>query len=72
MAKRLVHTAKHTSGSGTVHTAKVYRCTEWNEWVVVFSVDNHMLKKSDYHASDKQDAIETADYHIQRVAKQFA
>lgn len=70
--RRLIHKAVHTSGSGTTHTAKVYRDSEWNEFVVVFSVDSHILNKSDYHTSDKQDATDTADYHIQRVAKQFA
>lgn len=70
--RRLIHTVIHTSKSGTVHTAKVYRCTEWNEWVVKFSVDNHMLQKSDYHATDKHDAVCTANYHIQRISQQFA
>lgn len=68
MAKRLIHTAKHTTSAGTVHTAKVYRDSEWNEWRVVFSGS----PKGDYHASDKHDAVSTANYHIERMAKQFA
>lgn len=72
MAKRLILTAKHETRSGTVHTAKVYRDPEYNEWIVKFSVDSHLLNKSDYYASDKLDAVETAQYHIKRVAKQFA
>lgn len=72
MAKRLIQTETHTSGTGTVHTAKVYRDSEWDEYVVKFAVDSHLLKKSDYHTSDKQDALDTAKYHIDRISKQFA
>lgn len=72
MANRLIHTAQHETKSGTVHTAKVYRSPEYNEWIVKFSVDNHILRKSDYFASDKQDAVDTANYHIKRVSTQFA
>ncbi|WYN04972.1 hypothetical protein ISREJYDI_CDS0006 [Pseudomonas phage UNO-G1W1] len=72
MAKRLIHTATHTTNAGTVHTAKVYRCTEWNEWVVQFAKDRNTNFKASYHAGDKQDAIDTADYHIKRMAAQFA
>lgn len=72
MAKRLIHTETHTTGTGTVHTAKVYRDSEWNEWVVKYAVDNHLLKKSDYHTDCKDDAIVTAQHHILRVSRQFA
>lgn len=72
MANRLIHTEKHQTRTGTVHTAKVYRNAEYNEWVVKFAVDSHLLQKSDYFASDKADAVDTAKYHIKRVANQFA
>ena len=72
MASRLIHTEKHETRSGTVHAAKVYRSAEYNEWIVKFSVDSHLLQKSDYFASDKADAVDTAKYHIKRVANQFA
>jgi len=68
MAKRLIHTATHTTGAGTVHTAKVYRDSEWNEWQVEFKGS----PKATYHTGDKADAVDTANYHIVRMAKQFA
>lgn len=72
MAKRLVHTATHTTGAGTVHTAKVYRDSEWNEWAVLFAKDRNTNFKASYHTGDKQDAIDAANYHIKRMAAQFA
>jgi hypothetical protein len=72
MAKRLIHTAQHTTQAGAVHTAKVYRDSEWNEWVVKFAANGVKLEKADYHAGDKADAVDTANYHIGRIAKQFA
>lgn len=71
MAQRLIHTAKHTTQAGAEHTAKVYRDSEWNEWIVKFSANGVKLTKADYHTDTKQDAIESADYHIYRVSKQF-
>jgi hypothetical protein len=68
MARRLIHTAIHTTQAGTVHAAKVYRDSEWNEWQVEFKGS----PKATYHTDDKADAIGTADYHISRIAKQFA
>lgn len=72
MAKRLIHTATHTTGAGTIHTAKVYRDSDWNEWFVVFACAGVKLEKSTYHTGDKADAIDTANYHIKRVSAQFA
>jgi 1,2-phenylacetyl-CoA epoxidase PaaB subunit len=72
MAKRLIHTETHTTGLGIVHTAKVYRDSEWNEWQVVFARDRNTNYKASYHAGDKADAIDTAKYHIHRMSKQFA
>lgn len=72
MAKRLIHTETHTTGLGIVHTAKVYRDSEWQEWIVQFAKDRNTNFKASYHASDKQDAMDTAKYHINRMAKQFA
>lgn len=68
MARRLIHKAEHTTGAGTVHAAKVYRCTEWNEYQVEFKG----APKATYHTSDKADAVDTANYHIVRMSKQFA
>lgn len=72
MAKRLVHTAKHTTSLGIVHTAKVYRDSEWNEYVVQFAKDRNTNFKASYHTGDKADGIDTAEYHIKRMAAQFA
>lgn len=72
MAKRLIHTETHTTSAGTVHTAKVYRDSEWNEWQVVFAKDRNTAYKASYHTGDKADAVDTAKYHIHRMSKQFA
>lgn len=72
MAKRLIHTETHTTFAGIVHTAKVYRDSEWNEYVVVFAKDKNAAYKATYHTSDKVDAVDTSKYHIARIAKQFA
>ncbi|QNO00333.1 hypothetical protein QGX21_gp056 [Pseudomonas phage phiPsa315] len=72
MSKRLIHTATHTTSAGTVHTAKVYRDSEWNEWQVQFARDRNTNFKASYHTSDKADAVDTANYHIVRMSKQFA
>ncbi|QNO00834.1 hypothetical protein phiPsa397_171 [Pseudomonas phage phiPsa397] len=72
MAKRLIHTETHVTGLGITHTAKVYRDSEWNEWQVVFAKDRNVAFKASYHTSDKADAVDTAKYHIVRMAKQFA
>lgn len=72
MAKRLIHTETHVTGLGVTHTAKVYRDSEWNEYVVQFAKDRNTNFKASYHASEKADAVDTAKYHIQRMSKQFA
>lgn len=72
MAKRLIHTETHTTGLGIVHTAKVYRDSEWSEWQVVFARDRNTAYKASYHTADKADAVDTAKYHIHRISKQFA
>lgn len=72
MAKRLIHTETHTTGLGVVHTAKVYRDSEWSEWQVVFARDRNTAYKASYHTADKADAVDTAKYHIHRMSKQFA
>ena len=72
MAKRLIHTESHTTRGGAVHTAKVYRDVEWNEWQVVFAKDRNTAYKATNHTGDKADAVDTAKYHIHRIAKQFA
>lgn len=72
MAKRLIHSETHTTALGIAHTAKVYRDTEHDEWVVQFAKDKNTNFKASYYASDKHDAIETAGYHVKRMKAQFA
>lgn len=53
---------------------KVYRNSEWNEYIVKFyeywedfstmHCGYAHLTNADYHTDDKQDAIDTAKYHI--------
>lgn len=70
--RRLIHKAVHTSGLGSTFEAKVYRDSEWNEWQVEFKRNGVQDHKATYHASDKHDAVCTANYHIGRMAAQFA
>lgn len=71
MARRKIYEASHTSNGGTVHTAKAYRDSDWNEWQVDFFVNGQKVEGSRYHTDDKEDAICTADWHINRVEKQM-
>lgn len=71
MARRLIATESHTTATRTVFAAKVYRDSEWNEYVVSFHKNGKMDLKASYHTSDKADAVDTAKYHIVRMAKQF-
>lgn len=59
MARRLIHT---TPKSGTEECqAKVYRDTEWDEYLVEFHTKNGHNFEADYHTENKADAISTAD-----------
>lgn len=71
MAKRKIHQLDHTTARGTVHTVKVYRDPEYNEYVVK-QWSGDVLSDSEYFTSDKQDALETAQYIIDRIKRQFA
>jgi len=46
-------------GDDTV-IVKIYRDSEWNEFVCRLFVNGAELKDSSYHTDDKQDAIDTA------------
>lgn len=63
---------KHTTGAGTVHTAKVYRDAANDEFVTKFYINGTHNPNADYFTNDKADAIDTGDWHINRIAKQFA
>ena len=71
MAKRKIHQIDHTTAMGTVHTVKVYRDAEYNEYVVK-QWSGDVLQDSEYFTSDKKDALDTANWIIERVKRQFA
>ena len=45
---------------------KVYRDSEWNEFVCRLFVDGAEMKSASYHTDDKQDAIDTAQAMFRR------
>jgi len=50
---------------GTEYTVKVYRDTEWNEYVCRLFIDGVELVNASYHTSDdKEDALDTANSMI--------
>ena len=57
MARKLI--AKH-SNSLTLASAKVYRDTEWNEYIVTFYRNGEKQHGADYHTDDRKDADKTA------------
>lgn len=69
---RKLHEVTHTTGAGTVHTAKVYRDAANDEFVTKFYINGKHNQNADYFSKDKADAIDTAEWHINRIAKQFA
>lgn len=71
MAKRKIQQIDYTTAMGTQHTVKVYRDPEYNEYVVM-QWSSGVLNDSEYFTSDKQDALDTANYIIERIKRQFA
>lgn len=71
MAQRKIQQLDHTTAMGTLHTVKVYRDPEYNEYIVKHS-NGGVLQDSEYFTSDKQDALDTAKYLIERIKRQFA
>jgi hypothetical protein len=64
-AMRLV--ARGGEGSNTY---KIYKDTEWNEYVVKFYVNGEHQSEADYHTDDKDDAVGTAEKFIKEDASQ--
>ena len=61
MARKLIDTAKPFGPFGIANReARIYRDTEWNEFVVWLYVDGKRVADSDYHTDDKNDAENTA------------
>lgn len=44
--------------------ARIVYCNEWEEYSVKFYDNKEYLKGADYFASDKDDALDTANYFI--------
>jgi hypothetical protein len=57
MALRLKNKWQNEDGS---YVAKLYRCNEWEEWVVKFYREGVYQTMADYHTDDKEDATDTA------------
>ena len=47
---------------GPATTARVYRDSEYDEYVVKFDHFGSYVEGADYHTDDKQDALDTAKY----------
>lgn len=63
-AKRLI--SRH-GNEGDVHTAKVYKDTDWDEYQVHhFKHGKHMGEGPVSHHDDKKDAQQTADFEVKR------
>lgn len=59
---RLITTFTRVCNEHHVRAAKVYFHADWEEYTVRFYINGVHQRKADYHADDKQDAIDTADY----------
>ena len=60
MARRLSISVTNTS---TNRVSKVYRDSEWNEYVVEFYIAGVKQHGASYHTSDREDAMDTAGAH---------
>lgn len=61
MARKKIHTATSFNGD---KEAKVYRDSEWNEYRVCFYHHGVKITDGDYHTSDKEDAIDSANFWV--------
>lgn len=51
---------------------RIVKDTEWNEFQVMLSIGGVKQDDSTYHTDDKQDAIDTAQFIIDKYVKEFA
>lgn len=58
---RKIQEVSKVVASGVVHSAKVYRDVEYDEFVVEFYKDSVRQVNAKYFTDDKQDAIDTAN-----------
>ncbi len=60
MANRIIYRGSNPNGRSVV----VRRDTEWNQYIVQFFENGEYLHKADAFTSCKQDALDTAQYHL--------
>lgn len=63
---RLIKSFTREEALRPVRVANVYFHADWEEYTVRFYINGVHQRKADYHADDKQDAIETADFWTNR------
>lgn len=59
---RLIDVFTRVCNENHTREARVYYHADWQEYVVRFYINGKHQRKADYHADDKQDALDTADY----------
>lgn len=62
---KLIHTSE-LSPAG--YRTKIYRNSEWDEFVVRLYHDGHHDQDADYHTPDKDDAFATAKSMVEHAA----
>lgn len=74
MTKRLMAVVTSSDSDGPYRAqAKVYRDSEWNEWVVRYYHGDEYLTYcggADSHHDDQADAMGTAEFQVKGMAKQ--
>jgi hypothetical protein len=65
MANRIIFTGSNPNG----RSVKVCYSSDWNEYTVQFFIKGEYLHLSDYHTDHKGDAMDTAQFHLN---KEFA
>lgn len=70
MTKRLLNTFDRTVTTvyelEEVRTVKIYRDTDWNEYIVTLEQAGIKFPSASYHTTDKNDAICTAQLILNR------
>ena len=62
--KKIYHVIADSNAKTPTMDAKVYRDTEWDEYVVRYYVEHKLTGTS--HHDDRDDAINTANYEVER------
>ena len=62
MANRIVFTGSNPNG----RSVKVSYSSDWNEYTVQFFIKGEYLHLSDYHTDHKGDAMDTAQFHLNK------